>query len=106
MNERSPIVHARVLRFDGHAYSPGWVGKRVHRDTVDSSGAIVFPCGARLDVVHAAAVEANPTDTYWHMPWAVLKSKRSREAALVTCPACLERIRAAGFVYAGKAVAS
>ena len=89
------VPGARVMVYAGHAYSP-WAGsgRRQYSEPRDSkTNSVRFPCGALLDEVFA--IDGGRVNG-----WAPLKSKRSREAKLVTCPVCVERIRAAGFVHA------
>jgi hypothetical protein len=86
------IIHARSMVYEGHAYSP-WgagYGKRVYKERRLPNGQIELVCGAGLDDVHAVAPSS----------WATLKSKKSRDAKLVTCPECAALIRAAGFAHA------
>jgi len=88
----APLIHARAMEYEGHAYSP-WgagYGRRKYADRTLRDGQVELVCGLGLDDVHAIAP----------FSWATLKSKKSREAKLVTCPTCVERIRAVGFKHA------
>lgn len=86
-----PLIHARVLVYEGHAYSP-WAGsgRRQYRDHTRADRQVELVCGRGLDDVHSM--------TPW--AWVTLRSKRTREARLVTCPVCAKRIAEAGFKYA------
>jgi hypothetical protein len=74
-----PIVHARILRYEGHAYSPGWTGKRQYSDRKDAKGRVLLACGALLDDVFAESR---------FMGFVDIKSTKSRDAQCVTCPEC------------------
>ena len=91
----STIVHARSMVYAGHAYSPWGAGhgRRVYQERRRSDGQVELVCGKGLDDV----AKLFPSEDF-----ACLKSKRSREANLVSCPECARRIRAVGFVYAKK----
>lgn len=90
----APVIHARVMAYQGHAYSP-WAGsgRRQYSARRLKDGQVELLCGLGLDDVHKAAGPEN------RFPWAVLKSKKSRDARYVTCPECLKRLQAAGFAH-------
>jgi hypothetical protein len=93
-------IHARAMVYIGHAYSPWGAGhgKRQYSERRLPNGQVELVCGRGLDDAHKASGE--------QFPWATLKSKKSRDARLVTCPECVRRIRAAGFIHAPLEVAS
>lgn len=89
-------IHARSATFVGFSGGDScWSGRRVYQERKLRSGQVELVCGRGLEDAHEASGGLHP--------FATLKSKKSREAAFVTCPECVRRIRAAGFVHAPKA---
>jgi hypothetical protein len=92
-------IHARAMVYVGHAYSPWGAGhgKRTYTERHLKDGQVELVCGRGLDDAHNAAKSSGVGELF---PWATLRSKKSRDARHVTCPECIRRIRAAGFVHA------
>lgn len=95
MSALAPVVHARVLRFAGHAYSP-WAGhgrrKYSEGNTIDGAAATV--CGLPLQAVEDARQASTTTNADGcKLPdFATLRSPKSSARLYVTCPACLRGI--------------
>lgn len=87
-----PVVHARVLRYAGHAYSP-WAGhgRRQYSEANTRDGAAATVCGLTLQAVEDAREASTVLDANGcKLPdFATLKSPKSRERAYVTCEDCL-----------------
>lgn len=93
------LIHARSLVFVGFSGGDSVnSGRRTYQERKLRDGQVELVCGLGLDDVHKAAVAAHPGEPGAHYPWATLKSKKSREAKFVTCPECVRRMRAAGFL--------
>jgi hypothetical protein len=88
-------IHARSMTFAGFSGGDScWSGRRAYQERKLPNGQVELVCGRGLDDAHEASGGL--------YPFATLKSKKSRDAAFVTCPECVRRIRAAGFVNAPK----
>jgi len=88
-------IHARSAVFVGFSGGDScWSGRRTYQERKLPNGQVELVCGRGLDDAHFASGGLHP--------FAMLKSKKSREASFVTCPECIRRIRAAGFVHAPK----
>lgn len=90
MSRLAPVVHARLFRFEGHAHSP-WKGsgRRKYSERTDAAGRVLVACGRALQEVHD---EAERAGFFGPSAFTEIKSAKSRERGLVSCPECLKAI--------------